>query len=213
VALSLETEYSLFREAGLHFDLLIDNLWLCGACIVFKDVASERLVFQRAVVEFGQGALEDENDVLGADCWLVSSTAGRVVEERSILHLLREAILVLPRICGRELSLENLLGLPFHEESTSVFLSIGSNDTFFQSVLAVLIVDCLELRVAEDLESLAHLIELKLVDLHVGGVAHGIAPHGKSPELPHNGLVCGIARDLQNFVVVGSSFKNAHFNL
>lgn len=210
MTLSLETENCLFREAALYFDLLIDSLWLSGACIVFKDVASERLVFQRAVVEFGQSALKDENNVLGADCCLVSSTTGRVVEERSILHLLREAILVPPRICGREFSFVNLLGLPFHEESASVFLAIGSNDTFFQSVLAILIVDCLELRVAEDLESLAHLIKLKLVDLHVGGVAHGIAPHGKSPELPHNGLVSGIAGDLQNFVVVGSSFKNAH---
>jgi len=59
MTLSLETEHSLFREARLYFDLLIDSLWLSGACIVFKDVASERLVFQRAVVKFGHGAVED----------------------------------------------------------------------------------------------------------------------------------------------------------
>ena len=69
------------------------------------------------------------------------------------------------------------------------------------------------LTIAEDFKSLTHLIELELVDLHVGRITHRVAPHRKRSELAHDGLVCGVTRDLQNFVVVTRTFKNTHFIL
>ena len=98
MALALETELCLIRETWLHFNLLIDFLRLSSARIVFKNVSIEGLVLQGAVVEFCKSTGEGENYVLRTSCCLISSTSGCIVEDRSILHLFGETILVTPRV-------------------------------------------------------------------------------------------------------------------
>lgn len=177
MTLALEAEFGLIRETWFHFNLLFDLLWLCGASIILKNIAREGLVLKGAVVEFSESAVENKNDVSGANSCLISSTTCSIVEDGPILHLLSETILVIPWVDCGELCIKNLLGLTFHKETSSVFLSVRSNDAFLQSIFTVFVIDGFEFRVGENFESLTHLIELKLVDLQVGGIANWVAPH------------------------------------
>ena len=84
MTLSLEAEFSLIRETWFHFNLLIDFLGLSGTSIVFEDIASKSLVLKRAVVEFGESAVEGENNVSRANSCLISGSTCSIVEDGTI---------------------------------------------------------------------------------------------------------------------------------
>ena len=86
--------------------------------------------------------------------------------------------------------------------------TVGALDAGAQRFISVLLVDGLELLVAQHLISFADLVELGLVHAHLLRVLHGVELKRMLLEGSGNLLVTCAALELQNIEVVGHLSKN-----